>query len=134
VSTVFDDLPPVSYADGAAWLERYSAALQAFSGDDLVAIFTEDAELRLHPFEAPLVGHNAIRAYCLRLAETDAELELTIERHWTSGPTVLAAWHGSAQRRAGGRQRLAGFLTAELDGGRCRRFRRWALADQGSPT
>ena len=133
MSTVFDDLPPVSYAAGAAWLERYRGALEAFSGDDLVAIFTEDAEVRLQPFEAPLVGHNAIRAYCLRLAEIEAELELTIERHWTSGPTVLAAWHGSAQQRAGGRQRLAGFLTAELDGGRCRRLRRWALADQGSP-
>ena len=102
MSTVFDDLPPVSYANGAAWLERYRAALEAFSGDDLVALFTEDAEVRLHPFEPPLVGHNAIRAYCLRLAEIEAELELTIERHWTSGPTVLAAWHGSARPLAVG--------------------------------
>jgi len=134
MSSVFDDLPAVTYVAGAAWLEAYRTALESCSGDDLVALFTDDAELRLQPFEAPLVGHNAIRAYCLRLAEQHAGLEITIERHWTSGPTVLAAWHGAADLQTGGRQRLAGFLTAELKGGRCRRFRRWALADHGSPT
>ena len=132
MSTVFDDPPPVSYPDGQAWLQAYTAALGAFSGDDLVALFTPDAEVRLDPFEAPLAGHNAIRAYCLGIAERLTALELDIERHWTSGPTVLAAWHGSATERGGGRQRLAGFLTAELDGGRCRRFRRWAHADRGT--
>ena len=132
MSSVFDDLEAVSYPDGQAWLQAFAGALGAFSGDDLVALFTPDAEVRLDPFGAPLVGHNAIRAYCLHLAERLSSLELEIERHWTSGPTVLAAWHGSATERGGGRQRLAGFLTAELDGGHCRRLRRWALADRGT--
>ena len=47
------------------------------------------------PFEPPMVGHNALRAYLLKLAESQDQVEVTMERHWAVGATVLAAWHAS---------------------------------------
>ena len=55
------------------------------------------------------------------------DVEFTIEQHWVSDTTVLAAWHASFNRRSTGRiVRLAGFLTAEVaPDGRVSRFREW---------
>ncbi len=74
-----------------------------------------------------MVGHNALRAYLLEAAETQEQVEMTVERHWVSGPTVLAAWHASFIRKPGGaRVRLAGFMTLEIaNDGRIARFREW---------
>ena len=62
----------VDYATGGDLLEAYGRAWEAFDGDAWVALFTEDAEYHEDPFEAPLVGHNALRAYLLESAETAA--------------------------------------------------------------
>jgi ketosteroid isomerase-like protein len=73
------------------------------------------------------VGHNAVRAYLLEESERQRNVEFTVERHWVSGPTVLAVWHASyVQRMDQARVRLAGFLTMEVaDDGRIARFREW---------
>jgi len=117
----------IDYAGGAAWLEGYGRAWQAFDGDAWVALFSDDAEYHEDPFGAPLVGHNALRAYLLEAAASERDVEFTVERHWVSGTTVLAAWHATFMRRAGGQVvRLAGFLTAEVaPDGRVQRFREW---------
>ena len=87
----------------------------------------EDAEYHEDPFEPPLVGHNALRAYLLEAAEAQDQVEMTVERHWVVGPTVLAAWHAGYVRRTDrSRVRLAGFMTLEIaDDGRIARFREW---------
>jgi uncharacterized protein (TIGR02246 family) len=117
----------VDYARAAELLDAYGAAWQAFDGDAWVALFTEDAVYVEHPFEPPLTGHNAIRAYLLDAARTQSEVEFTVERHWVSGDTVLAAWHASFVRTAtGARVRIAGFMTLEIaPDGRVSRFREW---------
>ena len=82
-----------------------------------MALFTEDAEYHEDPFEPPLVGHNALRAYLLDASASQRDVEFTVERHWVSGATVLAAWHVAFTRRASGqRVRMAGFMTAEVRG------------------
>ena len=73
------------YAEGGAWLEAYAAAWGPFDGDAWVALFTDDAEYHEDPYEAPLVGHNALRAYLLEAAASQRDVEFTIERHWVSG-------------------------------------------------
>ena len=115
------------YAEGGAWLEAYGAAWESFDGDAWVALFTDDAEYHEDPYEAPLVSHNALRAYLLEAAASQRDVEFTIERHWVSGTTVLAAWHASFIRRSTGHVvRMAGFLTADLaPDGRVSRFREW---------
>jgi ketosteroid isomerase-like protein len=115
------------YASAADLLEAYGRAWETFDGDAWVAIFTDDAEYHEDPFEAPIVGHNALRAYLLEASGTQRDVEFTVERHWVSGDTVLAAWHVSFVRRASGRLvRMAGFMTAEVAAdGRITRFREW---------
>lgn len=117
----------IDYAAGGDLLEAYGRAWESFDGDAWVGIFSEDAEYHEDPFGAPLVGHNALRAYLLDASASQRDVEFTVERHWVSGATVLAAWHATFARRASGQTvRLAGFLTAEVAGdGRIARFREW---------
>jgi ketosteroid isomerase-like protein len=117
----------IDYAAAGDLLERYGTAWAAFDGDARVALFTDDAEYHGDPFGAPLVGHNALRAFLLGSAEAQRDVDFTVERHWVSGSTVLAAWHASWTRRVeGDLMRRAGFLTAEVArDGRIERFHEW---------
>ena len=119
----------IDYAAAGELLERYGAARRTFVGDDWVALFSDDAEYHVDPFAAPLVGHNALRAWLNGGAEAQRDVEFTIERHWVSGSTVLAAWHASWIGKVDGvRSRSAGFLTAEIaPDGRIARFREWSV-------
>jgi ketosteroid isomerase-like protein len=124
----------MDYAAAGDLLERYGTAWRTFDGDSWVGLFTEDAEYHEDPFKPPLIGHNALRAYLLHAAETQRDVEFTIERHWVSGTTVLAAWHATWAGREGGKvARVAGFLTAEVGAdGRIGRFREWTVVAPGS--
>ena len=106
----------------------YGRAWETFDGDAWVAIFSEEAEYHNDPFGPPLTGHSALRAYLLDAADTQRDVEFTVERHWVVGATVLAAWHVAFIRRSSGRLvRLAGFMTMEIaQDGRVERFREWA--------
>ena len=126
----------IDYAAAGDLLEAYGRAVETFDGDAWVAIFTDDAEYHVDPFGAPLVGHNAVRAYLLDASASQQDVEFTVERHWASGATVLAAWRLTFIRRATGRRvRVAGFMTAEVaSDGRIERFREWTQSgpeDQG---
>ena len=117
----------IDYATAGDLLEAYGRAWETFDGDAWVALFTEDAEYHEDPFSAPLVGHNALRAYLLDASASQRDVEFTVERHWVSGATVLAAWRATFTRRASGRLvRMAGFMTGEVaPDGRIARFRAW---------
>lgn len=119
----------VDYAAAGEVLEAYGRAWETFEGDAWVAIFTEEAEYHEDPFGEPLVGHNALRAYLLDAGASQRDVEFTVERHWVSGPTILAAWRATFTRRESGRLvRMAGFLTAEVAAdGRIARFREWTI-------
>ncbi len=124
----------IDYAAAGEWLAAYGAAWETFDGDAWVARFTDDAEYHEDPFGAPLVGHNALRAYLLEAAASQRDVEFTVERHWVSGATVLAAWHATFVRRASGQVvRIAGFMTAEVaPDGRASRFREWTQYAPGA--
>ena len=117
----------MDHASAGDLLERYKRAWETFDGDAWTDLFTEDAEYHRDPFEPPMVGSNALRAYLLQLAETQDQVEMTVERHWVVGATVLAAWHASyivVPTRA--RVRLAGFMTLEIaNDARISRLREW---------
>lgn len=117
----------IDHAAAGDLLGAYAQAWMSFDGDDWVDLFSEDAEYHEDPFEPPLVGANAIRAYLLKAAGAQEQVEVTIERHWVAGSTVLAAWHASYVRRpTRERVRLAGFMTLEIDASaRITRFREW---------
>ena len=116
----------IDHAGAETLLERFGAAWQGFDGDAWTDLFTDDAEFREDPFEPPLVGHNAVRAYLLRTAELQEQVEFTAERHWVVDPTILVAWHaGYIQRSDRARVRLAGFMTLEVRDGKVAKLREW---------
>ena len=117
----------VDHAAAGDLLDAYARAWEAFDGDGWTGLFSEDAEYHEDPFEPPLVGQNAIRAYLLQAADVQDQVEVTIERHWVVGSTILAAWHASFVRRpTRARVRVAGFMTLEIDAStRITRFREW---------
>jgi ketosteroid isomerase-like protein len=117
----------IDYAGAGELLDRYGRAWETFDGDAWIALFTEDAEYHDDPFGEPIVGQNALRAYLLDAAIAQRDVEFTVERHWVSGNTLLAAWHASFIRRESERVvRMAGFMVAEVDAdGRIARFREW---------
>jgi ketosteroid isomerase-like protein len=119
----------LTYADAHDLLEAYVRARVRCDGDAFTALFTDDAEVSIDPFAPPLAGHNALRAYLLRAAESERHHDLEIERHWVAGDTVLAAWHASWNRVADeAKVRQAGFLTAWVGGdGRIVRLRMWIV-------
>jgi SnoaL-like domain len=124
----------VGYPQAYDLLEAYARARQAHDGDAFVELFTEAAELVLDPFERPLAGHNALRAYLLEAADAERYYDLAIERHWVAGDTVLAAWHASWNRvEDEAKVRQAGFLSAEVgEDGRISRLRLWTVT-RGHP-
>jgi len=114
-------------------LERFGMTWQAFDGDAWVELFTDDAEFREDPCEQALVGRNAIRAYLLRAAELQEQVDFTAERHWVVDPTILVAWHVSyIARQDRVAVRLAGFMTLEMRDGRIARLRQWVRRRDGT--
>jgi ketosteroid isomerase-like protein len=120
----------ITYSVAHDLLAVYVDARTGYDGDALVALFADDAEVVLDPFEPPLVGHNALRAYLNDAAEAERWFDLAIERHWVSGSTILAAWHASWNRRSDeAKVRQAGFLSAEVgEDGRITRLKQWTVS------
>ncbi len=116
----------IDYAAAGDLLERLRALTERFDGDALVALFTGDAEYYPDAFGGAAVGSNAIRAYWLRAAGERRDAEMTIERHWVSGRTVLASFRLDHVRREDeARVRVHGFMTLELRDGSIERLRQW---------
>lgn len=126
----------LTYADGHDLLNALVRARTKYLGDDYTALFAEHAEVSFDPFEPPLAGHNALRAYLNDAAATERYYDLAIERHWVTGDTVLAAWHASWNLRAdeAHKVRQAGFLAAEVGGdGRIARLKHWTVTREHPP-
>ena len=116
----------IGYAEAGELLADFARAYETFDGDLIVSLFTDDAEYHEDPFSPPIVGHNAIRAYWLDGAETQNQVEFTIERHLVSGDTVVGIWHMSYVVRADGkRRRASGVLILETRNGKIERLREW---------
>jgi hypothetical protein len=119
---------PLTPGDAQDLLERYKRVWETRDPDAAMALYREDAEFRLDPFEEPAVGANAIRAIWNDVAATQANVEFDAERTWASGRTVLASWHAAfTQRATADRIRIRGFSTFELDdNGLIQRQKQWA--------
>ncbi|MFL5651111.1 MAG: nuclear transport factor 2 family protein [Chloroflexota bacterium] len=120
----------LTYAAAHDLLEAWRSARATYDGDGFTDLFGDDGELVPDPFEAALVGHNALRAYLLQAADAERHYDLAIERHWVSGETALAAWHASWNRADDetAKVRQAGFLSAEVgEDGRIGRLKLWTV-------
>jgi hypothetical protein len=118
---------PLTPGDGQDVLARFKRAREGRDADRMVALFAEEAELRVDPFEPALTGAIDIRRHWNTVAAEQATVEFDAERVWVVGRTVLSAWHEAYTRRASGdRIRVRAFSTMELDdGGLIARMRAW---------
>jgi len=119
----------ITYAAAHDLLEALVQTRASYDGDGWTERFTDEAEVVIDPFEPALVGHNALRAYLLDAGDAERWFDLSVERHWVSGSTVLAAWHASWSRRSDeAKIRQSGFLAAEVgEDGRIVRLRNWTV-------
>jgi hypothetical protein len=117
----------LDYATAGDLLEQFARARHAWDGDAFVGLHTPDAEVVRSPFEAAIVGHNALRQALLDASEREEQVEFVFERHWVVASTILAAWHAAyVHRQTRARERFAGFATFEIAGdGRISRARYW---------
>jgi len=53
------------------WLDRYVGAWLSYEPEAIGALFSEDVAYRYHPYDAPIVGRDAVVASWLGDAETD---------------------------------------------------------------
>lgn len=118
---------PLTHAAAQDLLERYGRAWETFDGDAWTELFRDDVAYHEDPFELPMLGRNAVRAYLLDASRRQEQVEFTVERHWVVDASVLAAWHASyVERETRARVRLNGFMALEIDAeGRISRLREW---------
>jgi hypothetical protein len=116
--------------DAQDLIERYKRAWELRDPDLAMALYRDDAEFRLDPFDEPARGANEIRAIWTDLAATQDHVEFDAERVWAVERTVLTSWHAAFTRRSNAeRVRIRGFSTFELDeGGLIQRAKQWAVA------
>jgi ketosteroid isomerase-like protein len=122
-------MPTLTPGDGQDLVARFKRAREHRDVDLAVSLFRDDAELRPDPFEPPLTGANAIRAFWNDIAASQLHVEFDAERVWVAGTTVLASWHEAFTRSASAeRVRRRGFMTLELDqGGFIGRLKEWSV-------
>ena len=120
----------LTHGEAQDLIERYKRAWELRDPDLAMALYRDDAELRLDPFEEPARGANEIRAIWTDLAATQDHVEFDAERVWAVEHTVLTSWHAAFTRRSNAdRVRIRGFSTFELDeDGLIQRAKQWAVA------
>ncbi|HWM75308.1 MAG TPA: nuclear transport factor 2 family protein [Nocardioides sp.] len=61
----------MDHAAAQDWLDRYVAAWESYDPDAIAGLFSEDIVYRYHPYDAPIVGLDAVVASWLGEADSD---------------------------------------------------------------
>jgi limonene-1,2-epoxide hydrolase len=120
----------LTQGDAQDFVDRYKRAWEARDPELAMALYRDDAEVRLDPFADPAHGANEIRAIWNDVAATQDHVEFDAERVWAVERTILTSWHAAFTRRATAeRVRIRGFSMFELDdAGLIQRAKQWAQA------
>lgn len=117
--------------DPRGWIEAYGRAWRTKDADAVVALFTEDAVYRSHPFRPPHVGSEAIRAYWLGATGSQDELDLRFGEPVVSGNRAAVEWWVT-MRDEGQEITLPGCLMLRFAAdGRCEELRECWVVGQG---
>ncbi|UCG65931.1 MAG: nuclear transport factor 2 family protein [Deltaproteobacteria bacterium] len=118
----------ISFKDFDNWLRRYGDAWEKGDPGSIKALFTSDAQYYETPFDAPMIGLDAIIKYWRDnavLSQEDVSFcynVLAVDRN-----VGLARWSAHFKRLpSGNRVKLDGIFKAEFsDDGKCGVFREW---------
>jgi SnoaL-like domain len=111
-----------------SWLQRFARAWEERDPDGAAALFSERGSYRETPFDEPLRGAEAIRAYWSHLPPARSDIRFAYELLAVTEQWGMAHWHGSYTPvdRATPLE-LDGILLVSLDDdGRCEDFREWS--------
>jgi ketosteroid isomerase-like protein len=117
------------------WLKAYMHAWETYSPDAIGNLFTHDATYSFHPYDAPVVGRQAIVDAWLK--DQDAPGTFTANYAPLAIAGDVAVVNGrSTYFRDPSRSELTkewdNLFVIEFDGdGRCRSFREWYVAPRG---
>lgn len=120
----------------AAWLESYGRAWQEGDPALIVDLFTADAAYFEVPFDAPIVGREAIRHYwTVGAQQSQTAVTFTYRILGVRGNDGVAHWKATFTRLPSrNRVRLDGILLATFDReGKCRVFREWWHRQEEAP-
>lgn len=116
-----------NHAAFQSWLDAFGSAWETLDPDALAALFSEEAEYHVDPFQAPKRGREAIRAELANAWSRQRDVGFRARMVAVNGAVGWAEW-SSGFTRVGTEYpvRLEGVLAAEFDGeGKCSRLRQW---------
>ncbi|MGH3012414.1 MAG: nuclear transport factor 2 family protein [Gaiellaceae bacterium] len=113
------------------WIAAYGRAWVARDADAAVALFTDDAVYRSHPFREPHAGSDGIREYWTRATSTQEEFELRFGEPVVEGSKAVVEWW-AVMRDDGAWITLPGALLLRFAAdGRCEELREYWHVDDG---
>jgi ketosteroid isomerase-like protein len=78
--------------DLADWTRGYQRAWEGSDAALVLTLFTEDANYRSNPFEAPHVGHDGIRAYWEAVTSQQRDARVVMGQPFVDGDRVAVEW------------------------------------------
>jgi ketosteroid isomerase-like protein len=113
------------------WIEAYGRAWEGREPEAAVALFTEDAVYRAHPFREPHRGTEGIRAYWAHATATQAEVRVRFGMPIVSGERVAVEWW-TTMRAEGEEVTIPGCLLLRFArDGRCEELREYWHVEPG---
>ncbi|HEX9854200.1 MAG TPA: nuclear transport factor 2 family protein [Acidimicrobiia bacterium] len=112
--------------DIQAWLDRYVEAWHTYDRDAIVALFTEDASHRYHPYDEPIFGAQAIADDWLANQDEPGSWEAEYHPHLVTDDRVITT--GKTSYSNGNVYWNLWELEFD-DSGRCRRFIEWFVLE-----
>ena len=107
------------------WIAAYGRAWETADVEEAVALFTEDAVYVSHPFRAPHVGHDGIRAYWAGATSEQERVSVRFGEPVSSGLRAAVEWW-TRMRQAGEDVTLPGCLVLRFAAdGRCEELREY---------
>jgi ketosteroid isomerase-like protein len=117
----------VELADLDRWLDKYGRAWERGDAEASIGLYSEDVRYYETPFDAPEIGHESVRRYCLEAAGAQRDVRFSHEAYSMEGDTGIARWRASFVRVPSGMHvELDGIFVLRFDGdGKCRELREW---------
>lgn len=114
------------------WLRCYQQAWMSLDAPAACALFTDDAEYFITPFDLPLRGQSELTNYWQGVVTTQKDVLFNYQRLSVNLFVGIAHWSAKFTRaKSGKRIALDGILMAEFDKqGRCKLFREWWHSQQ----
>jgi len=113
------------------WLEAYRRAWEGADVEAAVALFTDDAVYRSHPFREPHVGHEGIRRYWAGATSGQANVSVAFGEPVAAGRHAAVEWW-TRMHQQGEDVTLPGCLVLQFAAdGRCEELREYWHIEPG---